>query len=165
MAVSFFFAVLFGNLIRLLQILHHLIITLIIMCLSDLLQKHREPRTEIKRIKNGFYKYQVAFVYSKEKKRTEKKTIRLLGKITEQDGFIPSPIDDLRRKSEALPKVDIKTICVFHLFSELLKEEIASLTEVSGCEDAERLQSFSLMRRAYQTSIKRTANYLRRWET
>ena len=129
------------------------------MYLPEWAQKHKEPRTEIKQIKNGFYKYEVAFVYSKEKKRTEKKTIRLLGKITEKDGFIPSSKDELRRKSEELPKVDIKTFGVYHLFSDLLKEEIVSLKQAFGDEQAEGLLSFSMMRWAYQTPIKRATYY------
>jgi len=129
------------------------------MHLPDWIQKYKEPRTEIKRIRNGFYKYEVAFVYSKTKKKTEKKTIRLLGKITEEDGFIPSSKDALRRKSEELPQVDIKTFGVFHLFSDLMKEEITSLKDTFGNEAAERLLSFSMMRWAYQTPIKRATNY------
>ena len=58
------------------------------MHLPDWTKKHKEPHTDIRRIGNGFYKYEVSFVYSKTKKRTEKKTIRLLGKLTEKDGFI-----------------------------------------------------------------------------
>jgi hypothetical protein len=127
--------------------------------LTDWIQEYKEPRTEIKRINNGFYKYEVAFVYSKEKKRTEKKTIRLLGKITEKDGFIPSSKDTLRRKSEELPQVDIKAFGLYNLFSELMKEEIASLKSLFGDEQADLLLSFSLMRRAYQTPIKRAGNY------
>ena len=129
------------------------------MYLPDWIQKYKEPRTEIKRIKNGFYKYEVAFVYSKTKKKTEKKTIRLLGKITEEDGFIPSSKDTFRRKSEELPQVDIKTFGVFNFFSDLMKEEIASLKEVFGIEQTERLLSFSMMRWAYQTPIKRATYY------
>ena len=116
------------------------------MYLPDWMQAYKEPRTEIKRINNGFYKYEVAFVYNKEKKRTEKKTIRLLGKITEKEGFVPSPKDSLRRKSEELPKVDIKTFGIYNLFSELMKDEIASLKEAFGDEQAERVLSFSMMR-------------------
>ena len=82
------------------------------MYLPNWMQKYKEPRTEIKRIKNAYYKYEVAFVYSKKKKRTEKKTIRLLGKITEKDGFISSSKDALRRKSEELPQVDNETFGV-----------------------------------------------------
>ena len=131
------------------------------MYLPDWIQKYKEPRTEIKRIKNGFYKYQVAFVYNREKKKTEKKTIRLLGKITEKDGFIPSSKDELRRKSEELPRVDIKTFGVFNLFSELMKEEISSLKEIfrEDTDACEKLLSFSMMRWAYQTPIKRATNY------
>ena len=129
------------------------------MYLPDWIQEHKEPRTEIKCIKNGFYKYEVAFVYNKEKKRTEKKTTRLLGKITEKDGFIPSSKDSLRRKSEELPQVDIKAFGVYNLFSDLMKEEIVSLKEAFGEEQAERLLSFSMMRWAYQTPIKRATDY------
>ena len=129
------------------------------MYLPDWIQDYKEPRTEIKRIKGGFYKYEVAFVYSREKKRTEKKTIRLLGKITEKEGFVASSKDSLRRKSEELPQVDIKTFGIYNLFSELMKEEAASLKEVFGDEQSEQLLSFSMMRWAYQTPIKRAAGY------
>jgi hypothetical protein len=129
------------------------------MYLPDWIQKFKEPRTEIKRIKNGFYKYEVSFVYNRKKKRTDKKTGRLLGKITEQDGFIPSSKDELRRRSEELPQVDIKTFGVYHLFSDLIKEEIRSLIESFGHDPAERLLSFSMMRWAYQTPIKRATYY------
>ena len=37
------------------------------MYLSDWMQKYKEPRTEIKRIKNAYYKYEVAFVFFTEK--------------------------------------------------------------------------------------------------
>jgi len=123
------------------------------MYLPEWALKHKEKYTEIRRIGNGYYKYQVAFVYSKEKKRTEKKTIRLLGKITEKDGFIPSSKDLLRQELEELPKVDIKTFGLYNLFSDLMKEEIASLKEAFGDELAERLLSFAMMRWAYQTPI------------
>jgi hypothetical protein len=131
------------------------------MYLPDWIQKYKEPRTEIKRINNGFYKYEVAFVYNKEKKKTEKKTTRLLGKITEKEGFIPSAKDELRRKSEELPRVDIKTFGVFNLFSELMKEEISSLKEIfrEDTDACEKLLSFAMMRWAYQTPIKRATNY------
>jgi hypothetical protein len=129
------------------------------MYLPEWATKFKEPRTEIKRIKTGFYKYEVAFVYNKEKKKTEKKTLRLLGKITEEDGFIPSSKDALRHKSLELPQVDIKTFGVFNLFSALMEEEITSLKEYFCREDAERLLSFAMMRWAYQTPVKRAAYY------
>jgi len=129
------------------------------MYLPDWIQEYKEPRTEIRRIKNGFYKYQVAFAYNRDKKKTEKKTIRLLGKITEQEGFIPSSKNELRRKSEELPQVDIKTFGVFNLFSALMKEEITSLNDFFEEAFCEKILSFSMMRWAYQTPIKRASYY------
>ena len=119
----------------------------------------KEKGTEIRKINNGFYKYEVAFIYNKETKKTIKKTVRLLGKITEKDGFIPSSKDKLRRKSEELPVVDIKTFGVFNLFSDLMKDEIVSLKEFFGETESEKLLSFAMMRWAYQTPIKRATNY------
>ena len=55
-------------------------------------------------------------MYNKEKKSTEKKTIRLLGKITEEEGFIPSEKDELRKRNEQLPVIDIKTFGLYFLF-------------------------------------------------
>jgi transposase len=129
------------------------------MYLPEWVQKFKEPRTEIKKINNSFYKYEVAFIYNKEKKKTEKKTVRLLGKITEKDGFVPSQKDELRRKSADLPTVDIKTFGIYNLFSDLMKDEIASLTEAFGNETAEELLSFAMMRWAYQSPIKRAPYY------
>ena len=82
-----------------------------------------------------------------------------MGKITEKEGFIPSSKDVLRRKSEELPQVGIKTFGVYNLFLEMMKEEITSLKDFFGNEMAEVLLSFSMMRWAYQTPIKRAANY------
>ena len=129
------------------------------MYLPDWIQQYKEPLTEIKKIKNGFYKYQVAYVYNKEKKKTDKKTIRLLGKITENEGFIPSSKDELRRKGQELPQVDIKTFGIFNLFSDLMREEADSLKKFFEKEAADRLLCFSMMRWAYQTPIKRAGYY------
>jgi hypothetical protein len=129
------------------------------MYLPEWAQKHKEPLTEIKKIKDNYYKYEVAYIYNKEKGRTEKKTVRLLGKLTKDEGFIPSQKDALRRKSEELPRVDIKTFGVYNLFSDLMQDEIASLSAAFGKEIADVLLSFSMMRWAYQSPIKRAPNY------
>jgi hypothetical protein len=129
------------------------------MPLPDWAETFKEPRTEIKRINNSFYKYEVAFVYNREKKKTEKKTLRLLGKITEENGFIPSSKDALRNKNGEIPQVGIKTFGVFNLFSSLMKEEIKLLEEFFCGENVSRLLSFAMMRWAYQTPIKRAVYY------
>lgn len=129
------------------------------MYLPEWAQKHKEPRTEIKCIKGAYYKYEVRYQYNKDKKRTDKISVRLLGKLTEEDGFIPSDKDLMRQKANVLPKVDIKTFGVYHLFSSLLSEEIKSLDTVFKKELLDTLLTFSMMRWAYQSPIKRVANY------
>jgi hypothetical protein len=129
------------------------------MYLPKWAQPYKEPRTEIKCIKGIYYKYEVHYQYNKEKKRTDKITGRLLGKITEQEGFIASDKDTLRQKAQQLPKVDIKTFGIYNLFSNLLTEEIESLKTTFKEDIAEKLLSFSMMRWAYQSPIKRAPNY------
>jgi hypothetical protein len=129
------------------------------MYLPDWIQKYKEPRCEIRFIKGTYYKYEVCYQYNKEKKRTDKKTVRLLGKITPENGFIASDKDKIRRQSESLPKVDIKTYGIFHLFERLLLQERATLPVAFGEEHTQRLLSFALMRWAYQSPIKRAGHY------
>lgn len=129
------------------------------MALSEWIEKYKEPRTEIRLIKGNYYKYEVAYRYSKDRKRTVKKTVRMLGKITEEAGFIPSSKDVLRRQSEELPKVDIKTFGIYRLFKELMADEIASMQEVFDSETCGKLFSFAMFRWAYQSPIKRAQEY------
>jgi hypothetical protein len=70
------------------------------MYLPEWISQYKEPRTEIKKINGRYYKYEVKYVYEKEKKRTVKKTVRLLGKITQEEGFLPSEKDALRKQCE-----------------------------------------------------------------
>jgi transposase len=87
------------------------------------------------------------------------KSIRLLGKITQNEGFVPSSKNKLREECERPPKIDIKTYGIYALFETLLTEEIASLQTVFGKDNADKLLSFAMMRWAYQTPIKRLAYY------
>lgn len=58
------------------------------MALPEWVLKFKEPKTEIKKIKGGYYKYALEYKYNTQKKRTDKITGVLLGKITEKDGFV-----------------------------------------------------------------------------
>lgn len=129
------------------------------MYLPEWITPYKEPRTEIRCIKGIFYKYEVRYEYNKDKKRTDKITVRLMGKITEKDGFIPSDKDVIRQKAAQLPKVDIKNFGVYNLYSNLLSEEIGMLKSLFKEDIAEKLLSFSMMRWAHQSPIKRAVNY------
>jgi len=81
--------------------------------------KHRELKTEIKFINGGYGKYQVSYQYNPQKKRTDKITGVLLGKITEEDGFVPSDKHKLRM-APAADSIDIKGYGLSHLFFNLI---------------------------------------------
>jgi transposase len=52
--------------------------------------KHRQKGTELRLINDKYYLYEVSSKWNPEKKRSQKITGKLLGKITEKDGFIES---------------------------------------------------------------------------
>lgn len=129
------------------------------MYLPEWVQEFKEPRTEIRFINKIYYKYEVQYIYNKEKKRTDKKTVKLLGKIVEGTGFIASDKNLLREELNKNPKVDIKTFGVYNLFSSLLDKEFSNFEELFGKDIAEKIFSFAMMRWAYQTPIKRASGY------
>lgn len=128
------------------------------MPLPKWVQKFKEPRTEIKQIKGGYYKYQVSYKYNPSKKRTDKITGVLLGKITEDDGFVPSDKNKLRTSLETT-KVDIKNFGLSHLFFTLLEDEFKTMKTFFPKPICELLFSFAMYRWAYNSPIKRVPNY------
>ena len=128
------------------------------MYLPEWIQKFKEPRTELKKVGGHFYKYQVEYCYNKNKKRTDKITVGLLGKITQEEGFIPSEKHLLKQKKQRIndpEKVDIKMYGVYGLFSELLEEEIKGLGTIFTSKDLEVLLTVAMMRFAHEAPIKR----------
>src|SRR5689334_10081802 len=51
----------------------------------------RKPATELRLINGNYYLYQYSTTYDPIKKRAKKISGKLLGRITQDDGFIPSP--------------------------------------------------------------------------
>ncbi|MDR0677596.1 MAG: hypothetical protein LBF57_02905 [Holosporaceae bacterium] len=129
------------------------------MSLPDWVLRFKEPHTTIKRIKGLYYKYEVHYCYDPQKKRSVTKSTCLLGKITEEEGFIPSSKNKLREECNELPNVDIKTYGLYAMFETLLSEEIVSLQSIFGKDTANKLLIFAMMRWAYQTPIKRLSYY------
>ena len=129
------------------------------MYLPEWVQKFKEPRTEIKKVAGGFYKYEEEYKYSVETKRTKKITKKLLGKITEKEGFVPSDKNALREKAEKIPIVDMKMYGVYKLFTSLIGNELSGLQSLFDEEISQRLLIIALMRFAFQCPIKRMQNY------
>lgn len=62
--------------------------------------KHRVPGTELKKIGGKYYLYNVTSVYDKEIKKSKKISLGIIGRITEDEGLIPSDKQALREKSK-----------------------------------------------------------------
>lgn len=129
------------------------------MSLPEWVLKFKEPRTEIKAIKGGYYKYAVEYKYNALKKRTDKITGVLLGKITEKDGFVPSDKNRLRTQKIKNNRIDIKNFGLYHLFSTLMKDEMLSFQKYFHRETCEILFAFAMFRWAYNSPIKRAPYY------
>lgn len=63
--------------------------------------RHKQKGTELRLINGHYYLYEVTSVYNKDKKRAQKITGKIIGKITERDGLVPSKIK--KEKEDATP--------------------------------------------------------------
>ena len=116
----------------------------------DWIKKYKEPKTEIKWSNGHFYKYRVEYKYNKEKKRTDKITREILGKVTEE-GFFPSEKTGLKE----VGAIDIKQYGAFKMFFDLLEEDIESLLALFDEKTSKLLLISAFMRWAHQAPIKR----------
>lgn len=70
--------------------------------------KHKRKGTELRLIKGRYYLYAVSSKWCPEKKRPKKITGKILGKITEKDGFVESEIARLRRREKTIKELSVK---------------------------------------------------------
>ena len=56
----------------------------------DWVTKHKQKGTNISCIRGRYYLYEVSSVWDKEKGRAKKITNKYLGRITEEEGFVPA---------------------------------------------------------------------------
>jgi transposase len=66
----------------------------------DWVLAHRKENTEIKLINGKYYLYGVKSVYDKGLKRAKKVSLGVLGRITQNEGFVPSQKRELEKKLE-----------------------------------------------------------------
>lgn len=123
--------------------------------------QHRRPGTELRLINNKYYLYEVSSKYDSVLKRAKKITGKLLGKITEKDGFIVSSKDKLRQKAEQPVIFDNLTTKEFgtqQLILKLASKQLHALEQVFG-EDAKPIFAFALFRLTEQSPIKNVPFY------
>lgn len=121
--------------------------------------KQKKPGTELRYIRGNYYLYGVSSKWNKEKKRAQKVTGKILGKVTE-NGFIESTrrqMPDGESKVEtAIPtikSISTKSAGLGYFLEPLLSDILTALKKHFG-GDAEAIYCAGLMRLAHQTPLK-----------
>lgn len=97
------------------------------MAFPDWVVKNRPPHSEVRLLKGVYYVYRISSKWNPEKKRAQKITHELLGKITEKEGFVSSAKRSLEKQVSTPPV--IKEYGAFFLFEEIARDEISALKE------------------------------------
>jgi hypothetical protein len=122
---------------------------------------HRKPGTELRHINNKYYLYEVSSKYDATLKRSKKITGKLLGRITEENGFVESSKNKLRKKAEQpviIDRLSTKEFGSQELVRQLGTRYIKALEREFG-EDAKPLFIYAFFRLAEQTPIKNIPIY------
>ena len=110
--------------------------------------KHKKPGTELRLMKGRYYLYEVSSKWNKEKKRAQKITGKILGRITEDRGLTPSG-----ERIQPLPQIKevfAKSSGLGPFVESVISDVFPALKKHFGSE-AESIFCASLMRLAHQS--------------
>lgn len=110
--------------------------------------KHKKPGTELRLMKGRYYLYEVSSKWNKEKKRAQKITGKILGRITEDRGFTPSGKPILQLK-----ELSTKSSGMGPFVESVIRDVLPALKKHFRGE-AESIFCASLMRLAHQSPLK-----------
>jgi hypothetical protein len=122
--------------------------------------KQKRPGTELRYIRGNYYLYGVSSKWNKEKKRAQKVTGKIFGRVTE-NGFIESARRQiLEGKSETenasaptIKSISTKSVGLACFLEPLLSDVLAALRKNFN-ENADVIYCAGLMRLAHQTPLK-----------
>ena len=83
--------------------------------------------SELRYIRGHYYLYSIKSKWNPEKKRSVKITGKLMGKITESDGFVESDKARLRKQQLVVERIHVKEYGVFALIESLFGDTVAML--------------------------------------
>lgn len=118
--------------------------------------KHKRPGTELRLMNGRYYLYAISSKWNKEKKRAQKITGKILGRITEEKGFV---LSGTRAPVLRLSELSIKTYGLSVLMGSLMRDVIDALEQHFGGL-AHALYAASMMRLAHQSPLKNMGFYL-----
>lgn len=114
--------------------------------------KHKKPGTELRLMKGRYYLYEVSSKWNKEKKRAQKISGKILGRITEDRGFTPSG------EKKHYPTMQFKELSSkssgMGFFAESIASDVLSALKKYFGAEAESIFCASLMRLAHQAPLK-----------
>lgn len=118
--------------------------------------KQKRPGTELRYIRGIYYLYGVSSKWNKEKKRAQKVTGKILGKVTE-NGFVESArrqtLDGKSKAIFTIKSISTKSVGLGCFLNPLLSDVLEALRKhFDG--DADAIYCASLMRLTHQTPLK-----------
>jgi hypothetical protein len=125
---------------------------------------HRKPGVELRFIGNKYYLYSCSSVYDKVTKKSKKITGKILGTITEKDGFIESDKRRLANKASLNSSVDYSNIMVkeygFTSFLRKYSDVIIEKLKLNFPDHYQIILYMAYCRFLYSSPIKNFAFYL-----
>jgi hypothetical protein len=114
---------------------------------------HKRKGTELRLLNGRYYLYEATSKWSPDKKRSVKVTGKLLGKITEADGFIESDKARLRKQQIQIGRVQVKEYGIASAMGSLLAGTISALREFYP-GDWQRIAALAYGRLVYASPLK-----------
>lgn len=113
--------------------------------------KHKRSGTELRLMKGRYYLYEVSSKWNKEKKRAQKITGKILGRITKDKGFTPS--GSKTQLAPLLNGLSVKTSGIGSFIDAVIKDVLPALKKHFG-DEGEAMYCASLMRLVHQSPLK-----------
>src|SRR3972149_2452474 len=111
--------------------------------------KHKKPGTELRLMNGRYYLYEVSSKWNKAKKRSQKISGKILGRITEDKGFTASG----GKTQFPLKELSFKISGIGSFAESVIKDVLPALKKHFG-DEAESLYCASLMRLVHQSPLK-----------
>jgi len=111
--------------------------------------------TELRNLNGYYYLYEVSSRWDPDKKRSKKITGKLLGKITENDGFLESDKNRLRKQLTRFEGIQVKESGIAAAIRSLFGSSVSALKKIFP-DSWQLLVALAYGRLVYQAPLKNT---------
>jgi hypothetical protein len=109
--------------------------------------------TELRLLNGKYYLYEVTSKWNPQKKRSVKITGKLLGKITQTEGFVESDKARLRKQQDRFEGIQVKEYGITAAIEHLFTDTVSALKKFFP-ESWQRLVALAYGRLVYQSALK-----------